>query len=131
MIALNCNAPLYVDDYEKMGTLPGACHHCYTGRCPVGITTQDSELMARLPVEEAAERIENFLHAMTLEIQIMARACGKSHVGNLDRDDLRALTLESALITGLPLAGMRAPLDASTLLPVLQPQSAHSTNGKH
>jgi hypothetical protein len=87
--------------------------------------------MARLPVEEAAERIENFLHAMTLEIQIMARACGKSHVGNLDRDDLRALTLESALITGLPLAGMRAPLDASTLLPVLQPQSEHSTNGKH
>jgi len=29
-----------------------------------------------LPVQEAAERIENFLHAMTLELQIMARACG-------------------------------------------------------
>jgi hypothetical protein len=119
IIALNCNAPLYLEDYEKMGTQAGSCHHCHTGRCPVGVATQDPELMARLPVEEAAERVENFLHAMTLEMQIMARACGKSHVGNLDRDDLRALTIESALITGLPLAGMRAPLQASTLLPMM------------
>jgi hypothetical protein len=64
----------------------------------------------RLPVEEAAERVENYLRAMTLEMQIMARACGKSHVGNLDREDLKALTLESALITGIPLAGMHTPL---------------------
>jgi glutamate synthase domain-containing protein 2 len=110
IIALNCNAPLWVEDYHAMGTEPGACHHCHTGRCPVGIATQDPALTARLPVEEAAERVENFLHAMTLELQIMARACGKSRVGNLDRDDLRALTLESALITGLPLAGMRHPI---------------------
>ncbi len=110
IIALNCNAPLWIEDYHAMGTEPGACHHCHTGRCPVGVATQDPELMKRLPVEDAAERVENFLHAMTLEMQIMARACGKSRVGNLDRDDLRALTLESALITGLPLAGTRRPI---------------------
>jgi glutamate synthase domain-containing protein 2 len=107
LIALNCNAPLYTEDYAAMGTKPGACHHCHTGRCPVGIATQDAELMRRLPVDEAADRVENFLQSMTLELQMMARACGKSHACNLDRDDLRALTLESALITGLPLAGMR------------------------
>ena len=45
LIALNCNAPLHVEDYEKLGTEPGACHHCHTGRCPVGITTQDPELI--------------------------------------------------------------------------------------
>jgi glutamate synthase domain-containing protein 2 len=110
LIALNCNAPLFVEDYEKIGTKPGACHHCHTGRCPVGVATQDPELSKRLAVDEAAERVENFLSAMTAEIQIMARACGKSHVGNLDREDLRALTLESALITGIPLVGMRTPL---------------------
>jgi glutamate synthase domain-containing protein 2 len=110
LIALNCNAPLFVDDYAAMGTRPGACHHCHTGRCPVGIATQDPELVKRLPVEEAAERVENFLHAMTLELQMMARACGKSRVSSLDRDDLRALTLESALMTGLTMAGMRKPL---------------------
>jgi glutamate synthase domain-containing protein 2 len=110
MIALNCNRDLYREDYEKLGTAPGHCHHCHTGRCPVGITTQDPELMARLDPEEAAERVANFLNAMTLEIQMIARACGKANVHDLEPEDLRALTLEASLITGIPLVGMREPL---------------------
>jgi methylamine---glutamate N-methyltransferase subunit C len=106
LIALNCNRPLYVEDYAALGTEPGACHHCHTGRCPVGITTQDPELMARLPIDEAAERVANFLTAMTLEVQMIARSCGKANVHDLDPDDLRSLTLEAALITGIPLVGM-------------------------
>ena len=106
LIALNCNAPLYLEDYEALGTEPGACHHCHTGRCPVGITTQDPELMKRLPIDEAAQRVANFLTAMTLEVQMIARACGKANVHDLDPEDLRALTLEAALITGIPLVGM-------------------------
>ena len=106
LIALNCNRGLYVEDYAALGTEPGACHHCHTGRCPVCITTQDPELMARLPIDEAAERVANFLTAMTLEVQIIARACGKANVHDLDPDDLRSLTLEAALITGIPLVGM-------------------------
>src|SRR5205823_14902672 len=43
LIALNCNKPLYVEDYHAIGAAPYACHHCHTGRCPVGITTQDPE----------------------------------------------------------------------------------------
>jgi glutamate synthase domain-containing protein 2 len=105
LIALNCNAPLYEEDYAALGTRPGACHHCHTGRCPVGITTQDPELMARLPVDEAAERVANFLTAMTLEVQMLARACGKANVHDLDPEDLRALTVEAAAITGIPLVG--------------------------
>ena len=88
---------------------PGACHHCHTGRCPVGVTTQDPELMARLPIDEAAERIANFLTAMTLEVQMLARACGKANIHDLDPEDLRALTLEASLITGIPLVGTHAP----------------------
>src|SRR5213594_4579748 len=107
LIALNCNKPLYVEDYQNLGTEPGACHHCHTGRCPVGITTQDPELMKRLPIDEAAERVGNFLHAMTLEIQMLARACGKATVHDLEPEDLRALTLEASAITGLPLVGTR------------------------
>src|SRR5919201_1319713 len=57
LIALNCNAPLFREDYEALGTRPGACHHCHTGRCPVGITTQDPRLMERLPIDEASERV--------------------------------------------------------------------------
>jgi glutamate synthase domain-containing protein 2 len=110
MIALNCNKPLYVEDYHKIGTEPYLCHHCHTGQCPVGITTQDPELMARLPVEEAAERVANFLNAMTLEIQMLARACGKANVHDLEAEDLRALTMEASLITGIPLVGMNVSL---------------------
>src|SRR5919109_1521315 len=105
LIALNCNKPLYVEDYHALGAAPYACHHCHTGRCPVGVTTQDPELMKRLPIDEAAERVSNWFHAVTAEIQILARACGKRDVHDLEPEDLRALTMEASLITGLPLAG--------------------------
>ncbi|MFQ5829746.1 MAG: FMN-binding glutamate synthase family protein [Candidatus Methylomirabilia bacterium] len=107
LIALNCNRPLFLEDYRQLGTEPHACHHCHTGRCPVGITTQDPELMKRLPIPEAAERVANFLHAMTLEIQMLARACGKADVHDLEPEDLRPLTVEAAAITGIPLVGTR------------------------
>jgi hypothetical protein len=61
--------------------------------------------MARLEVEAAAGRVANWLHATASEIQILARACGKRDVHDLEPEDLRALTLEASLITGLPLAG--------------------------
>jgi glutamate synthase domain-containing protein 2 len=105
LMALNCNAPIYVDDYEALGTRPGYCHHCHTGRCPVGITTQDPELEARLDPEEGARRVRNYLSTLTLECQTLARACGKSHVHNLEPEDLAALTIEAAAMAGVPLAG--------------------------
>ena len=51
LIALNCNRPIYVEDYHKLGAEPHFCHHCHTGQCPVGVTTQDPELMKRLPID--------------------------------------------------------------------------------
>ncbi len=105
LIALNCNKPLFIEDYHKIGAAPYSCHHCHTGRCPVGITTQDPELTARLDIDAGAQRVANFFHALTAEIQILARACGKSSVHHLEPEDLRALSLEASLITGLPLAG--------------------------
>ena len=107
LIALNCNKPLYVEDYRNLGTEPSHCHHCHTGRCPVGITTQDPELVKRLPVDEAAERVSNLLQAMTLETQMLARACGKADVHDLEPEDMRALTLEASMICGIPLVGTR------------------------
>ena len=105
LIALNCNAPLFKEDYQKLGVEPGFCHHCHTGRCPVGVTTQDPELEARLVLDEAADRVFNFVTAMTMEMQMMARACGKSDVHHMEAEDMRALTIEASMITGIPLAG--------------------------
>lgn len=105
LIAMGCNKPVYIEDYHKLGTEPYHCHHCQTGRCPVGITTQDEDLMARLPVEEAATHVANYLQAMVMEAQSLARSCGKSTVHNLEREDLVALTLEASAMAKLPLAG--------------------------
>jgi len=109
MIALGCNSPRYLDDYEALGTAPGACHHCHTGRCPVGVATQDPELSARLDVDAAAERVYRFLTAMTMEATLLAKACGKSSVHNLEPEDLRALTLEASAFTGISLVGADRP----------------------
>lgn len=105
MVALGCNKPVFVEDYHAIGTEPGCCHHCHTGRCPVGITTQDPELESRLPPEAGARLVRNYLATMVLELQTLARACGKSHVLNLEPEDLAALTVEAAAMAGVPLAG--------------------------
>jgi len=107
LVALNCNRPLYDEDYHKLGTEPHYCHHCHTGRCPVGVTTQDPELMKRLNIEEGAARVANLLRAMTLEIQMLARSCGKSDVHHLEPEDMAALTPEASAICAIPLAGTR------------------------
>ena len=105
MVALGCNRPVYLEDYRAIGTEPGACHHCHTGRCPVGVTTQDADLEARLDPEQGARWLRNYLTVMVLELQTIARANGKSHVLNLEPEDLVALTVEAAAMAGVPLAG--------------------------
>jgi glutamate synthase domain-containing protein 2 len=113
LIALGCNSPRYHDDYAALGTAPGACHHCHTGRCPVGITTQDPLLEERMDVEAGGERVARLLTAMTMEATLLAKACGKSSVHNLEPEDLRALTLEASAFTGVALAGIDRPFTFS------------------
>src|SRR5256884_3269968 len=106
LVALNCNKDIPEADYEgTIGVEAGYCYHCHTGRCPVGITTQDLELRKRLDPDEAAERVYNFLHTLTMECQMMARACGKTNVHSLEPEDLAALTVEAAAMAKVPLAG--------------------------
>src|SRR6202453_5267919 len=107
LMALNCNKEIPgVTDYEgTIGVPAGRCYHCHTGRCPVGITTQDPELRKRLEVDSAAERVYNFLHTLTLECQMLARACGKTNVHSLEPEDLCALTVEASAMAKVPLAG--------------------------
>ncbi len=105
MVALGCNRPLYTEDYHALGTAPGYCHHCHTGRCPVGVTTQIPEFENRLDPEQGARWVKNYLTTLVMELQTLARACGKSHVHNLEPEDLVALTIEAAAMAGVPLAG--------------------------
>ena len=94
-----------VEDYARLGTAPGYCHHCHTGRCPVGVTTQDAELELRLEPAVGAKRLKNYLKTLNMELTTIARACGKQDVHHLEKEDLVALTVESAAMAGIPLAG--------------------------
>ncbi len=105
LIALGDNDPKWEDEYRKLGTTAGCYDDWHEGQDPAGITTQNAELAARLDPVKAGHRLANYLAVMTMEMQIIARACGKSHVLNLEPEDLVALTVESAAMARVPLAG--------------------------
>ncbi len=114
LIALGCNGSRALDgkdfqdvteDYRKLDTEVGYCHHCHTGKCPVGVTTQDEVLELRLDPAEGARRLKNYFSVLNMELTTLARACGKSNVHHLEREDLVALTIEAAAMAKVPLAG--------------------------
>ena len=106
LIALNCNRDIPEANFEdEVGVKAGSCHHCQTGKCPVGITTQDPELEKRLDVDEGAERVANFLNSMTMEMALITRSLGKSDVHSLEPEDMAALTLEASAMARIPLVG--------------------------
>ncbi len=105
LVALGDNDPALEEEYRKLGSTAGCYDDWHEGRDPAGITTQDPELAARLDPALAGRRLANYLSVMTLEAQTIARACGKSHVRNLEPEDLVALTVESAAMARVPLAG--------------------------
>ncbi|MGE4482871.1 FMN-binding glutamate synthase family protein [Acidocella sp.] len=105
LIALGDNSPEFEEEYQKLGTTAGAYDDWHEGRDPAGITTQDPALAARLDPVMAGRRLANYLSVLTLEAQTIARACGKSHLHNLEPEDLVALTLEASAMAQVPLAG--------------------------
>lgn len=80
------------------------CKQCFLGKCPVGITTQEPALRAKLNVDQASVGVANFLRACTEEAKMAAAACGKKSVHELERKDLRSISLIAKEMTGIPLA---------------------------
>ena len=105
LVALGDNDPAHEAEYNKLGTTAGAYDDWHEGLDPAGISTQDPELAKRLDPVAGGRRLANYLKVMALEAQTVARACGKSHVHNLEPEDLVALTIEAAAMAQVPLAG--------------------------
>jgi glutamate synthase domain-containing protein 2 len=105
LIAMGDNSPEYDPEYRKLGRAAGYYDDYQAGLDPAGISTQDEQLAARLDPVEGGRRLANYLRTLTLETQTLARACGKSHVHNLEPEDLVALTIEAAAMARVPLAG--------------------------
>ncbi|MCW5717465.1 MAG: FMN-binding glutamate synthase family protein [Bauldia sp.] len=105
LIALGDNNPALESEYNRLGTTAGAYDDWHEGLDPAGITTQNPELAARLDPLLGGRRLANYLSVLTMEAQTIARACGKSHIHNLEPEDLVALTIEAAAMARVPLAG--------------------------
>ena len=79
---------------------------CHTNNCPVGIATQREELRARLPVDEAADRLARYFASTVALMQVLARACGRRHLSELSPDDLTTFKREMADLSGVRFAGV-------------------------
>ena len=79
---------------------------CNSDNCPVGIATQKPGLRQRLVIEESAQRLTRFLLATVELMTVLARACGHSHVSQMELDDLTTFDREMHHLAGVPYGGL-------------------------
>ena len=74
---------------------------CGTGKCPMGIATQDPVLRARLDMDAAARRVANFLNASLGELETFARLTGHRRLRDLSALDLCTTNREISKYTNI------------------------------
>lgn len=79
---------------------------CHTNACPAGIATQDPHLRARLPVRQAAERLNRYLRSAVDLMVVLARACGHHRLADFTLDDLTTFDRDFAYLSGVPYGGV-------------------------
>ena len=82
---------------------------CHTNNCPVGIATQQPHLRARLPVDEAADRLARYFTSAVHLMQVLARAAGHRHLRDFSIEDLTSYKTDIAQLTGVAYGGV-API---------------------
>jgi glutamate synthase domain-containing protein 2 len=83
-----------------------AMRACHTDNCPVGIATQKPNLRRRLVVDQSARQLQRFFEAAVHLMQVMARACGHTHVSELAMSDLTTWKRDVAELTGMSYGGV-------------------------
>lgn len=86
-----------------------AARMCNTNNCPAGIATQKADLRQRLNVEKASRQLNNFFAASVELMQVMARACGHSHLGQFNHNDLATWDRDMARLSGIKYSGVDSP----------------------
>ncbi|MDH7508499.1 MAG: glutamate synthase-related protein [Methanomassiliicoccales archaeon] len=82
------------------------CMSCHRGACHYGLATQEARFRACIDVETASQRLVNFVHACAEELKILAMLSGHDRLDTISADDLRAIDLNTAAMTGIKLAGL-------------------------
>ena len=67
---------------------------CHTGKCPVGIATQDPALRSRFNIDRSSRRLANYLSVVTQELRDFARLTGNNEVHQLSINDLFTTSTE-------------------------------------
>ena len=105
LIALGDNAPEHDDELPRARLRGGLLRRLAGGPRPGRDLHPGRRARGALRPARGRQRLANYLRTLTLETQTLARACGKSHVHNLEPEDLVALTVEAAAMARVPLAG--------------------------
>lgn len=103
VLALGADA-VYTAGFIKFGLGCVYCRSCESGRCPVGITTQDPVLRRHLDVEQRSIEVANLLQTATHEIANLCRLCGCDSCQELGPEHLRALSEDISNATGISMA---------------------------
>jgi methylamine---glutamate N-methyltransferase subunit C len=61
---------------------------CHTGRCPVGIATQDEDLRRLFSVKNGVKGFVNFYNTTNHELKVFARSNGKNDIHQLNLSDI-------------------------------------------
>eukprot|EP00656_Telonema_subtile_P050215 TRINITY_DN6452_c0_g1_i3.p1 TRINITY_DN6452_c0_g1~~TRINITY_DN6452_c0_g1_i3.p1 ORF type:complete len:367 (+),score=130.39 TRINITY_DN6452_c0_g1_i3:120-1220(+) len=86
-----------------------AARMCNSNMCPAGIATQNKDLRQRLDVEKGSNQLKNFFEISTNLMQVMARACGHTHLQQFSADNITTWKLEMAHLTGIKYGGALPP----------------------
>ncbi|MGZ7047389.1 MAG: glutamate synthase-related protein [Methanobacterium sp.] len=108
-IALGADA-VYIATSALVSIGCRVCQMCYAGTCRKGIATQNYQLRRRLNYLKGGKQVARYIEAMTEEACMLTQQAGNTDLQKLEKDDLRALTVESSLLTGVKMAGLEAPV---------------------
>lgn len=61
---------------------------CQTGKCPLGVATQDESLRSRIKIEYSAKRLANYFEATNKELKTFARITSHKDIHDLNVNDL-------------------------------------------
>lgn len=75
---------------------------CGSGKCPVGMATQDETIRSRFKIEAAAQRVANYLNCSLEELKTYARITGHKRLHDLSVEDLCTISKEISDYTNIP-----------------------------
>ncbi len=78
------------------------CMQCSVGYCPVGVATQEPDLVHRYDAEGRARMMFRYLEILRWQMASIVAAMGYDDIRQLSREDMVALTPEAASLTRLP-----------------------------